>query len=251
MSEKPILFSGAMVRALLRDENPKTQTRRVVSKPDVDSILWFAGSADENEPAKAEYLGQDIHEEQLHVWCAEYPDEGSIALSTPYGVPGDRLWVKETFVAFGQWETRFNAKKARNEWHFVDLTAEAGFAYRFEGADPSARRRAGAAPTWHTRPSIFMPRAASRITREVSDVRVERLQDISYEDALAEGISDYAASLTNDPHPRGETPGQMARRLQWPQRQYHLLWDSLNAARGYGWDVNPWVWVVEFRMIQP
>jgi hypothetical protein len=92
-----------------------------------------------------------------------------------------------------------------------------------------------------------MPRWASRITLEVTGVRVERLQDISYEDALAEGASDDAASLTTEPHPSGETPEQAARRLRWPQHQYRLLWDSLNAARGYGWDVNPWVWVIEFR----
>ncbi|MEA3085258.1 MAG: hypothetical protein QOC89_2955 [Paraburkholderia sp.] len=107
---------------------------------------------------------------------------------SPYGFAGDQLCVKETFVAFGHWKTGFNAMKARDEWHFVDMTIESGFFYRFEGADPNARRLAGALPTWHTRPSIFMPRSASRITLEVTRVHVERLQDIREADATAEGV---------------------------------------------------------------
>jgi hypothetical protein len=95
------------------------------------------------------------------------------------------------------------------------------------------------------KPSIHMPRWASRITLEVTGVRVEQLQGISYEDAISEGIHDHAATCPDDRS--DETPEQTARRLRWPQRQYESLWDSLNAARGYGWDTNPWVWVIEFK----
>lgn len=99
------------------------------------------------------------------------------------------------------------------------------------------------------RSSRFMPRWASRITLEIVSVRVERVQDISYEDALAEGVNDYAAAITEGLNAIGETPEQTARRLEWPQRQYRLQWDELNAARGHGWDVNPFVWRIEFRRI--
>lgn len=108
------------------------------------------------------------------------------------------------------------------------MTHETGHEYRFEGALPNARRDS-ITPSWWRRPSIFMPRAASRITLEVTDVRAERLQDISETDAIAEGC------------PNGAT-----RPIDW----YRTLWDDLNAARGFGWDTSPWVWVVEFRRIK-
>jgi hypothetical protein len=209
VKERPILFSGAMVRALL--DGRKGQTRRIVK--------GFALELLRPDNFTPEYVA--LPENDL----------------SPYGYAGDRLWVKETFVAFGRWETRFNAKKARDEWHFVDVTIESGFAYRFEGADPDARRLASALPTWHTRPSIFMPRAASRITLEVARVRVERLQEISEDDSYAEGV--HAGSWEYDNGEGTETA----------RESYQCLWDSLNAARGYGWDANPWVWVVEFRKV--
>lgn len=99
------------------------------------------------------------------------------------------------------------------------------------------------------RSSRFMPRWASRLTLEIMSVRVERVQDISYEDALAEGVYDYAAILSDEPHPSGESPQQAARRLQWPQRLYRKLWESLNAARGHDWNSNPFVWVIEFKRL--
>ncbi|WP_207000632.1 hypothetical protein [Trinickia mobilis] len=223
MIERPILFSGPMVRAIL--DGRKTQTRRVVK--------GFALELLHPDNFTPEYVA--LPENDL----------------SPYGYAGDHLWVKETFVAFGRWETRYSEEKGRDEWHFVDMTVEAGFAYRFDGADPDARRRAGAAPTWHTRPSIFMPRAASRITLENAGVRVERLNSISEADAIAEGIERHYTGwrpyTTMFYEADGVTP---ANYLRDPRDSYRQLWDSLNAARGYGWDVNPWVWVVEFRRVQ-
>ncbi|HTI18995.1 MAG TPA: hypothetical protein VL598_15150 [Trinickia sp.] len=212
MRELPILFSGAMVRAIL--DGHKTQTRR--------PIKGFALDLLQPGNFTAEFVA--------------LPENGN----SPYGYAGDHLWVKETFVAFGRWETRYSDKKKRNEWRFVDLTLEAGFSYRFDGADPDARRCAGAAPTWRRRPSIFMPCAASRITLEVTGVRVERLQDITEADAIAEGVT------IEDRHKIGYCSGA----TRPPSiRAYAELWDSLNAARGYPWDVNPWVWVIEFKRI--
>jgi hypothetical protein len=98
------------------------------------------------------------------------------------------------------------------------------------------------------RPGMFMPRWASRVTLEVADVRVVRLQSISYEDAIAEGMFDPGS--IKEPSPvTGESGEQAGRRLRSPQRNYAVLWDELNAAAGYGWNANPWVWVVEFRRI--
>lgn len=164
-------------------------------------------------------------EHPKHHACTEHLEH----LKNPYGAPGDRLWGRETFYAFGRWETRFSEKKKkRDEHHFADLTIECGKSYRY-AADESiiteTHRNYRQPVDWHKRPSIFMPRAASRILCEIVNVRVERLQDISESDAQAEGVADRAA--------------------------FFELWDSINAARGYSWESNPWVWVVEYEVAQP
>ena len=98
------------------------------------------------------------------------------------------------------------------------------------------------------RPSIHMPRWASRITLEIVSVRVERLQDISYEDALAEGVLDFRPLIEPECQ-QGETADECARRLCWPQRCYRQLWESINGEGS--WAKNPWVWAIEFRRIFP
>lgn len=224
MKERPILFSGEMVRALQRAENPKTQTRRiVVPQPEISEKGHLMG----------EWLRRPLDGLIL-------PKLHDIAIHCPYGVPGDRLWVRETHLAYGRWETRFSAKKGRDEWHFVDMTLACDRAYQYAADAPDvplADNRSGVLPGWWRRPAIFMPRWASRITLEVTGVRVERLQEIDWEDAIAEGIRDpRRAAWRVDP-----VEGCVAK--------YRELWDSLNAERGHGWDTNPWVWVVEFRRI--
>ena len=213
MSESPILFSAPMVRAT-RDGR-KSQTRRVVQRTALD-WLQSAGFTPEYVAARENGL-------------------------SPYGYAGDRLWVKETFVAYRRWETRCNAKKGRDEWHFIDMTIECDRAYQYAADDPNvplAAVRGGVLPGWWRRPSIFMPRAASRITLEVADVRVERLDAISESDARAEGVT------IEEPHKVGYCVG-----ADRPPsiRAFRELWDSLNVERGFGWQTNPWVWVVEFN----
>jgi hypothetical protein len=197
-AERGIMFSKPMVEALLA--GTKTQTRRAL------------------RPQPAE--GFEPHHPR-----------------NPFGRPGDRLWVRENFVAFGRWETRHNAKKNRGEWAFVDMTRQEGFSWRFDGADPQAARIANAAPTWHPRPALFMPRAASRILLEIVDVRVERLQAVSAADAVAEGIlrSGDGFLLADG----GITHA--------PVLAYRGVWERIN---GQGsWDANPLVWVVGFRRL--
>ncbi|KVP76877.1 hypothetical protein WJ94_15800 [Burkholderia ubonensis] len=205
MTERPILFSGPMVRAIL--DGRKTQTRRVLNKHMVAFI--------------------DTYEFDIR----------HLIPQCPYGRVGDHLWVRELYVAFGRWETRFSEKKGRDEWHFVDMTLDTGREYRFDGALPNSAR-GGVTPTWWKRPSIFMPRAAARTLLEVTGVRVERLQAITWQDAIAEGIHD---------------PRRAARRVdpvEGTVAQFRHLWDNLNAERGHGWAANPWVWVIEFRRIE-
>lgn len=225
MKEGPILFSGPMVSAVLRDVEPKTQARCVVKGTALD---WL-------EPGmfSPAYVAS--------------PD----SLLSPYGFAGDRLYVRETFVAFGRWETRFSAKKGRDEWHFVDMTLETGRQYRYGGALPNAKRDS-VTPTWWRRPAIHMPRAASRILLDVTGVRIERLQSISATDARAEGIEfqehSIAGQICRSWKAYGSADGWYPEGIDIaPIHSYWSLWDSLNAARGFGWHTNPWVWVVEFR----
>jgi hypothetical protein len=189
---RSILFSGPMVRALLA--GVKTQTRRAIHGP-VDAA--------QNKSNKR------------------------------FGQPGDRLWVRETFFAFGRWETRFNDRKQRQEWAFADMTLASGFSYRYEadggpGADRHARREAGAAPAWHKRPALFMPRVASRIVLEIVEVRIEALQDIGAGDALAEGFA----------------PGS----VEDPVQAYRAVWERINGEGS--WDANPPVWVLAFAIVR-
>lgn len=212
MKERPILFSAPMVRAIL--EGRKTQTRRVV-KPQLDLGLYLDWQEMDAFEGKARFrrVGPD------------YPDtEGDDGIVCPYGALGGRLWVRET------WAIRWY----QGGWH-VYFDADGEHSRRDEvGAFPLGKGRAG-----RLRPSIHMPRWASRITLEVTGVRVERLQDISEADAIAEGLL------------RDKDGWRGAPDLPWfasPVAAYRSLWESINGAGS--WDANPRVWVVEFSRIE-
>lgn len=178
VKERPILMNAPMVRATLADT--KTQTRRVVK-----------GIA-------LEWLGKDGFTPDF----VAHPENHLC----PYGVPGDRLWVRETWAPL----TKGYAYRADQLWN----------------ASPAGR--------WH--PSIHMPRVANRITLEVTGVRVERLREISDADCIAEGA----------PGGHGSIPGYLYNAT--PLEHYRFIWETINGAGS--WDVNPWVWVVEFRRIE-
>ena len=214
MKVRPILFNGEMVRAIL--DRRKTQTRRVV-KPQPDDVWHESGW-------KNGGVGMRFGMEVEGVLC-------------PYGVPGDRLWVRETWAAVMFYEAHvegFGLGYA-DDWegssHIPQGPSEYTILYRADNEwDESVEDRG-----FRWRPSIHMPHWASRITLEVTDVRVERVQDISEADAEAEG----APPILVPPDGGGApfTEGFMD------------LWDSINAKRGFGWDANPWVWVVAFRSV--
>lgn len=144
----------------------------------------------------------------------------------PYGKPGDHLWVRERHKL-----TAFESGRARVE--YLDGT---------EVWRVPARLPVGCSKKW--RPSIHMPRWASRITLELTEVCVERLQDITEEDAQAEGVAEPAPA-----HGRWCDPAK-GREGHWSYRKpFAEVWDSLNKARGFGWDKNPFVWVLSFRRI--
>ena len=177
-------------------------------------MIGPAGTADDPESWGWFFDGPDHHG-----WAVlargknELHDHGMVSIPCPYGVTGDRLWVRETW-----------ARLTGNGHRFV---------YRADGEDPRTgwdEVEPAQRPRMTWTPSIHMPRVASRITLEVTDVRVERLQAISEEDARAEGIALEPAILP------GHAAGCFSR-----------LWDEINGKRA-PWSSNPWVWAVTFRM---
>jgi hypothetical protein len=164
MKERPILFSGPMVRALL--EGRKTQTWRVV-KPQPKNMVIRAVQEAPGERCK--WYDAD---------CI-YP---GVEMICPYGQPGDRLWVKETHWLFGRWHKNGMSETGRQKWKFhADRACGVMFA-------PTAFFPSREQNGWHKRPSIFMPHWASRITLEITKTPVERLRDISPNDCRAEGM---------------------------------------------------------------
>lgn len=233
VTERPILMSGPMVRALLA--GTKTQTRRVVKLPHQNPLgRWepqtFGG------PNGGRLASGETIPEQGGIWHTRTGD----SLGCPYGQPGDRLWVRETHYAWGHWTKRLNPKKRREEWHFVDETLGAGLSYRYEADEKLPRRKRELHEVgWWKRPAIFMPRAASRIMLEITEVRVQRLQEISEPDARAEGAPCYEDGI-DPPPPDAE--------CEWSYRaSFRRLWESINGPGS--WDANPWVWAITFRRI--
>ena len=211
MQEKPIIFNGEMVRAVL--DGRKTQTRRVLKpQPTID----IAGARPEYRSAYG------------FLRLADGGEYGPIRC--PYGQHGDRLWVRETFALHRIW----------NEQPPSNASDHQGIWWR---ADNKSRRPLNAFPG-RIRPSIHMPRWASRLTLDVIDVRLERVQEISEADALAEGVE-----FTQRSYGPGwrDYRGAYGAWFVDAKNSFSTLWDSIYAKRGYSWESNPWVWVVEFE----
>jgi hypothetical protein len=243
MNEHGMLYSEPMVIALL--DGSKTQTRRMM-KPQPHEFWSPAGYGELHAFDK----NGDLNPDNVIGWGVVNED-GDQGYPCPYGQPGHRIWVRETFLAYGRWETRFSAKKARDEWHFVDMTLECDRRYQYAADNPDvplAKGRGGALPGWYTRPAIFMPRAASRILLEIVSIRVERLHDLSEVDAIAEGIEQMPCEVPNTRLWRNYRPENgWTPRVCIPQNSFHSLWEVINGEDS--WLSNPWCWAVEFKRV--
>jgi len=183
MKERPIIMTAESVRAIL--DGRKTQTRRVINE------RVFIEMAKGDEPP---ILQDNPDFAKVYLEFGKYP----------YGVTGDRLWVKEAFAeVFGGPPFGLCFYRANGETIAVET--------------PSGPSREF--PRWKS--PLFMKRTSSRITLEITNIKVEQLQDITEEDAIKEGYDRRDA--------------------------YAWAWNSINAKRGYPWESNPWVWVIEFK----
>lgn len=205
--EKPILFSAPMIRALLA--GTKTQTRRIAKIPSE-----MRSEDGDNDLTHMQWVPDHESGPGWYVWMTEYPEEGSMSMPCPYQV-GDILWVRETWAVGHGYDgvpPRLIPSSQSVRLHYAATEERGGLLWR---------------------PSIFMPRWASRISLEITDVRIERLQNISNADAIVEGLfvpeCEYAQN-----GPRA------------PRLAFKSLWESINSPGS--WAENPWVWVVSFKL---
>ena len=211
MKERPILFSAPMVRAILN--GTKTQTRRVapIRKLDIlrspgDMVTWSVSFMKAVKGVLGSHSGGKFTDLQARsIIASKY---------NPYGQPGDRLWVRETYFRDEEDGAILYAANPDDFEVVHHNKVETG------------------SPRYNWKPSIFMPRWASRITLEITAVRVERLQDISEKDAWAEGCEGFDDDVT------GGKSGYT---------EFAELWESINGPGS--WEANPWVWAIEFKRV--
>ncbi len=252
--ERPILFSGAMVRAILA--GTKSATRRVV-KP--------------APPAWVETFGVSIFTPNGRVsGRGVHPEHGASEsfFRCPYGQRGDRLWVRETWSpdhanVYPCYPLVYRASAGLSD---SDIGEHAtGCTFESSGLKHSECLHCA---DFRWRPSIFMPRWASRLTLEVTEVRVQRVQEISEEDARAEGarFTDYGKRVHNLSADGGRTyhktysqkdgwsmagAASSDQCLSTARTAFANLWDSINGSRpGCSWSANPWVWCVSFKRVE-
>ncbi len=201
--ERPIIFDGESVRAILA--GTKTQTRRVVKHPTINRVTRVHS-----------YKGQTEFDLIMG-------DESGTVIACPHGKPDDHLWVRESCQA-EELEDGLDGVRYLADNTFREIGNSEEAAHDFLNMYYYGLQESAPVPPIHT------PRWASRITLQVMDIRVERVQAITSGDAKAEGID-----AMKFPH-------------EWLPA-YAERWDSINAKRGYSWMMNPWVWVVEFKVI--
>ncbi|RYE43821.1 MAG: hypothetical protein EOP24_26615 [Hyphomicrobiales bacterium] len=226
MKERPILFSGPMVRALL--EGSKTQTRRVCKPAQAHALSCVVEVPDPQE------RGQVYNRSHFG------NEEGGIQFACPYGGKGDRLWVRETFVQGWPYDAVTDRCLQFDE---AGKEVPKKTWYRADGSDIGWCDADGWEAPVPWKPSIHMPRWASRILLEITDVRVERLQAISRTDAQAEGCAH------DDPcdHVRHSCSSIGC---EGPNHRvgFRKLWEQINGADS--WATNPWVWAISFRRLE-
>jgi len=243
MNERPIIFSAPMVRAIL--EGRKAMTRRII-KPQAADVWPADGKEMSSANGLSRYYTKDvtasITDGALYYGCPGYAIGGWCC---PYGQPGDQLWVRETCRAHeltdeeAEKDTCGVMERLGMDYQLYGLD---GVIYHADNTFREIENTQQASELWAklyayhgkrgaTVPPIHMPRWASRILLEITNVRVERLQDISRKDAIAEGCEE-----------RNEDGAWLG-----PEVAFCRLWESINGPDS--WEANPWVWVVEFKRI--
>jgi len=222
MTERPILFNPEMIQAYRNGR--KTQTRRIIKNPD------YFGCTTGDCP-------HDLNSE-----CDEAMKE-----FCPIGKIGDYLWIKETHFLYGFWNKTSKLKKSGKPKYKFIIDKEYGVKFPDNPPSPSDIKTKITEFGWFKRTSMFMPRWASRFRPQITNSRFQQIQDISEDDSIKEGITVQAPYIGIDSG--GEAVESQT--IDWAPSDYFMaLWDSINKDRGYGWDLNPYVWVIDFEGIK-
>lgn len=215
---RPILFSPAMSWAVI--DGKKTQTRRFLN-----------GSTEVKGPYNPDYL-------EAHKRSAGWKE------ICPHGKIGDLLWVREEHYRFGHWREvpGVKTKTGKQKWAFIPDEPDVLYSMSSPLYRKSRHPETPEIPRWHKRLARFMPRALSRTMLEITEIRVERLHDISDDDAMAEGIDYFYAGLFRDYLQNGDIGIDSAR------GSFQSLWEKINGPDS--WAENPWVWVIGFKVLK-
>lgn len=225
MKQRPILFSTEMVQAILAGR--KNQTRRTTGIKNLSKIRGdyeFKGMIQENGVIKAKFFFNFLQEDLL--------------VKSPYGEPGDVLWVRETHT------------HTRDAIH-----SDGGWIYK---ASEDGRLFEDTYEHWRWKPSIFMPKEAARIWLKITSINIERIQSISRDDAMAEGICELSKDNMRTwkygiPDIDGLPKSNIGHGWEWkewkssPYDAIKSLWCKINGTDS--WQLNPWVWVVDFEVL--
>ncbi len=223
MKERPILFNADMVGAVL--DGRKTQTRRIIQSPAKNMQASGHKVIEYREPGDKWY-GEHVFSmrNQSGTWC-DYTKE-QFPAKCPFGAVGDRLWVRETF--------RVHSRATDVATLVYKASEQQSWTQQTHRVPIEKCNKPAVVDTWT--PSIHMPRWASRITLEITGVRVERLNSMTEKDALAEGCLGGHDSI----------PGYQYSAT--PHEHFHHVWQSIYGADS--WQANPWVWVIEFKRVE-
>lgn len=258
VKDRPLAFSAPMVIAaheVRKDHTRRTRGLNYINKApelwDLSSLL--DGKAIFNLKMEQGVIEQGCISKARHIYSAVKPLQ---AASCPYGRPGDHLWVRETWASQGFIfccpEASPNYQDKTGLWHpVIHKAGTENYAWGMLGE-----------PKW--KPAMFMPKSASRMTLEITEVDLKRVQSISGDDVIHEGVT-YPLSPESKPllritgnHPPSDYLGPdlfkdgdfIGTEDDWLKAHYAALWDDLNAARGLSWALNPWVWVIGFKVVK-
>lgn len=242
MNIKPILFSTPMVQAIL--EGRKTMTRRLMPQPNEYITDINFGYSVLTPESFIEFRGYFIVDGEMRY--------GSKFIKCPYGKVGDILWVKEVHYLFGEWKVDGVTKKKNNlKYRFIPHDDNVMFEDKIlvlgETFQLDVKQNSYHLPAWYKRLGRFMFKKHSRIFLKITDVRVERLQEISQADAIAEGIKSFRPVPGDGP---AETQYYHYLKDKWgpsPIHSFKTLWQKINGEES--WNKNPWVWALSFKRI--